>query len=75
MTEVYAVIIQDHHTDVDVEVWADQDAAITRGKALAKEYCRHTEDYEETAIPGWLVHATYSCESDSVRVEKVVVQE
>ena len=65
---VFVVVIEDRHADVDVEIWNDKEAAINRGRELAKKYCRHEDDYEEEQISDWLFYARYSCEDDSCRV-------
>jgi len=65
---VFVVIIEDRHSDVDVEIWTEREAAIARARELAKEYCRHPEDYKEEQIADWLFYAKYSCEDDSCRV-------
>ena len=70
---VYVVIIEDRHADVDAEVFEDDNIAVKRAKALAKDYCRFPEDYEERLNDamikdGWLFHAQYSCEGDHVKV-------
>lgn len=72
--KVYVLIIDDRHADTDTEVFADKDKAIERARALAKEYCRHEEDYEEKQIADWIFHVEYSCESDSVTVHEREVQ-
>jgi hypothetical protein len=69
--ELYIVVIEDMHTDVTVHPFSDKEKAITEAKRIAKEYCRHEEDYEEHDYgkdDGWLFYAQYSCESDHVRV-------
>ena len=66
--KIYCVIIEDRHFEVEIEAWADKDAAITRARSLAKKYCRFEEDYEERQLANWVFYAAYSCESDFVRV-------
>ena len=68
---LFAVIVEDRHCDVQVEVWDDEAAAVDRAKAIAREYCRDDEDYAERRIAGWVFYARYSCEDDSVRVVRV----
>lgn len=68
MTEIYIVIVEDRHTDVEVIPFASKDAAILVARSLAKQYCRHEEDYEECDIKGYLFNAVYSCEGDSITV-------
>jgi len=68
---VYAVVVEDRHADIDVcSIHYDRGFAINKARTLAKEYCRHEEDYEERTFPGsGLIFAgTYSCESDNVGV-------
>lgn len=74
MTEVYVVIIEDRHTDVDAEVYADEHKAVERAKVMAKDSCQSPEDYEEHKIADWIFYASYSCESDSVKVLKKEVK-
>lgn len=66
--EIYIVIIEDRHAESTVHPFADKDKAVSEARRVAKKYCRHPEDYEEHDYMGWLFYATYSCESDSVRV-------
>ena len=68
MTYIYCVIINDRHTDVNVEPYTNQEDAVDFARSTAKELCRFKEDYEETKIDGWCFHAQYSCEGDSVWV-------
>lgn len=67
---VYVVIVEDRHADVDIEIWADEQAAIGRARELAKKYCRYPEDYKESQIADWLFYVVYSCENDCCRVVK-----
>jgi hypothetical protein len=73
--EVFIVITEDRHTDVEVDVFGDEQSAITHAKKIANEHCRHEEDYEEQKIEGWIFSAIYSCEGDCVRVEKKPIKE
>lgn len=69
--EIYIVVVEDRHTDVEVHPFTDKEKAISKAKRVAKEYCRHEEDYKEHDYGkdvGWLFYAQYSCESDNVRV-------
>jgi len=73
--DVFALVIEDRHSDTGVEVWTDRDAAIARAKALATEYAGYNGGpVDERAIQGWEYYASYSCENDSVRVVKVKLQ-
>lgn len=66
--KVYVLIVEDRHSDTDVQVFASADLAVARAKAVAAKYARSPEDIEERQIAGWIYFANYSCESDSVRV-------
>lgn len=72
--ELFAVVVEDRHTDVDVELWADQSDAYKRAVALAHEGASEHGDviYHELnqamVDDGWVAYLTYSGESDSVRV-------
>jgi len=72
---MYIVVIEDRHVDVEVLIFNDKDKAIAKGRELAKEYCRHQEDYEEEDLPVWLFYARYSCEDDCVSVREVQVSD
>lgn len=71
---VWVVLIEDRHTDVIAEVWSSRDAALGRGQAIATELARDAGDVVVGELTsrmqedGWLWWATYSVESDSVRV-------
>ena len=68
---LYCVIWADRHSDTTVHPFTDADKAISEARRIAKEYCRHEEDYKEHDYgkdSGWLFYAEYSCEGDHVRV-------
>lgn len=71
---VYVVLIEDRHADAGVEVFASETAAVEHARAFAKKYALRPEDYQEKRIADWVFYASYSCESDSVRVERKEVQ-
>jgi len=69
--EIYIVVVEDRHTDIEVHPFTDKNKAISEAKRVAKEYCRNEEYYEEQDLGedvGFLFYAQYSCESDNVRV-------
>ena len=66
--KIYNVIIDDRHCDTTPKPFISKDAAIDYARSKANEYCSYPEDFEESEIDGWLYHATYSCEGDSVWV-------
>ena len=68
--DVYVVILEDRHLDVDVELFTSRDKAIERAKVLVIEYNRHPEDIKDVIIDGWEYCCQYSCEGDFVRVIK-----
>lgn len=68
MDTVYVVMIDDRHTDTDAEVFSTADAAIEYARQIAIGYARNPDDIDEEPVDGWLYHATYSGESDSVWV-------
>ena len=65
--KVYAVIFEDRHCDVDVELFHNAEKAIERAKEFAHKNDRH-DQYEEKAIEGYIFYATYSCEGDCATV-------
>lgn len=73
--EIYNIIIEDRHTDVEVRSFRDKEKAIEIAKKIAKSLNRNIEDLEEKFIKGYEFHMTYSCENDSVSVVKTVLKE
>lgn len=69
----YIVICQDRHSDTTAHPFTNKNKAISEARRIAKEYCRHPEDYNEEQIDGWLFHAQYSCESDYVYVVEMTM--
>lgn len=65
---VYIAIVEDRHTNTEVYPFSIAEAAIDFARETARQYARTEADVEETPIDGWLYHATYSTEGDSVRV-------
>lgn len=74
MTTVYVALISDRHCDPEPEVFATAEAAIQYAKGCAVAGSLDGT-YEEREIQGWLFYATYSPESDSVRVQAKEVRE
>lgn len=66
--KVYVAMICDRHADPEPYVFSTPEAAIEYARSEAHEYAHSAEDVEESAIDGWLYHATYSGEGDSVWV-------
>lgn len=73
----YNVIVNNRHVDLDVYLFSDKNIAVEKAKELAKEYCRHEEDYKESiwGVPqqGMLGYINYSCESDCVYIYEVIL--
>lgn len=69
---VHVVMVNDRHTDPDVELFTDPDAAIDYARKYAEDEASrvdHREVMEQVPLPdGWLYCATYSLEDDSVWV-------
>jgi len=66
---VFVFIGEDNHIDVQVEVFTTFELA----KAYCEEWLKDEDDVEESNIDGWLYHATYGCEGDSVRIESKTI--
>lgn len=72
--KVYVVFIEDRHAEVDVELFHDREAALTRARAIVEEYVHDPEDITEMEITKhmadakWIYYCIYSCEGDDVRV-------
>lgn len=77
MNEVFVVILNDRHSDTEVEVWTDREVAIERARSIGKDIWKHysarTGDYVEETIKGWEFYCRYSSEGDSVCVRKTIV--
>lgn len=73
--KIYLVFDNDRHVDTYAIPFKDKDKAIAKAKEIAKESCRDEEDFEEREVPGWLYHAEYSCEGDSVWVVESELEE
>lgn len=69
---VYLVILEDRHTDVQAEVFADREGALKRAAEIVDEYGYDTD--QDTSGTDWLFDAALSGEGDYVRVEEAEVQ-
>ncbi len=67
MTTVYVAMINDRHAEPEPVVFSTPEAAIDYARTWARNHDHHG-DFEESEVRGWLYHATYSVESDSVWV-------
>ena len=70
--QVFLVILENRHTDVQVEVFSDEAKAVERAKAIVEDYDYEPEEPDEE-IDGWIFNATLSPEGDAVRVEMASV--
>ena len=75
MNDIYIVVIEDRHTDVQVEAFLDREKAIDFAINTVIEYVQCREDIKEEIVEGWEYFCTYSCEGDCVRVEKIEINE
>ena len=73
MTTVYVAMIADRHSDVEPGVFSTPEAAIDYARRTAHEFASEPGDVEESDVPGWLYHADFSPEGDSVWVVETTV--
>ena len=72
MMDIYIVICEDRHSDIDVKVFLDPDRAIE----YAKNSVLEDWDVREQALTeamkrdGWIFLVDYGTENDCVRVER-----
>lgn len=80
----YVVMIEDRHTDVEVELFISKEKAIKRAKTIFNEYKYEDdedEDMGETELDfeaiedGWIYSAIYSSEGDKVSVRECKLNE
>ncbi len=81
MSDVYVLVGEDRHLDVQVEVFTDEVAAVRAAQQFIQEHASRTLDEldldpEDSELndamraDGWLYFQVYSVEGDSVRVVK-----
>jgi hypothetical protein len=76
MTDVYLVVVEGRHADVDVTVFAAEQDAADFAQACLAGTSRSEENLEDSALSpsmiadGWLAHLPYGAEGDCVRVMK-----
>jgi hypothetical protein len=68
--KIYIAMLNDRHTDAEPFPCSTPERAIERARTLAVENSRDDgASIDESETPdGWLYHAIYSCEGDSVWV-------
>ena len=76
--DLYLAICEDRHCDSHIRVFDTEEKAIEYAKDFAVTNARFCSDIEEGLTQpminsGWLYFASYSPESDHVRVEKTVL--
>jgi hypothetical protein len=66
--KIYIAMICDRHTDPEAYPFSTAEAAILYARNEAEAYAYDADDIEEEQVDGWLYHARYSGEGDSVWV-------
>jgi len=67
--QVYVVIADDRHADPEPEVFTDPGKAIAYAREQAVERAHEHDTIDDSDTPdGWLYHAVYCVEGDSVWV-------
>lgn len=75
MTTLYVVMINDRHCDPEAHVFATADTAIAAARQVALNNAHSPSRIEEYETEGWLWHASYSVEGDSVWVIEKTLNE
>jgi formylmethanofuran dehydrogenase subunit E-like metal-binding protein len=75
MSELFVVMVNDRHCDPEPELFTTAGQAIAYARSEAEQYARTPEDVDETPIEGWLYHASWGPESDSIWVLAKTVHE
>jgi hypothetical protein len=76
MSDIWIVLVEDRHADVEALPFSTEQAAIEAARAEAEENARSPEDVtEEPLTPamtadGWVLYLPYGTEGDCVRVVK-----
>jgi hypothetical protein len=81
MNDIWIVIIEDRHADVDAYPFSTEEAAITAAQKAVTDGARHPEDKDEwdtelnaaMLVDGWVFYTRYSSEGDCVRVIKRIM--
>lgn len=81
MTDVWIVIVEDRHADVDALPYSTEELAVAVAREQVEALCHHPEYIEEIELTpamradGWVLNVVYSSESDCVRVVKRTVDD
>lgn len=75
MSDIYLLIIEDRHTDVDVQPYSSEELAMAAFSQALDDLARSPGDIDaglnvHMIADGWIANATYSVEGDAVRVIK-----
>lgn len=71
---IYSVIINDRHTDIDVESFFSLLEAVNYAKKVAEECARDLNDIYEEDIKGWEYAVYWGNEGDKAYVLKKSIQ-
>ncbi len=72
--KIYIVLIEDHHSDVEVIPFASRKKALYYAEKYVKSNMDEDDEYEEYPLNksmidcNWIYHNSYGCESDYVTV-------
>jgi hypothetical protein len=76
MTDIWIVLVEDRHADVDALPFSTQEGAVTEARRLATEYAHHGDVNGDARLTdgmvrdGWVLYLPYGGEGDCVRVLK-----
>lgn len=76
MTDIYLLIIEDRHLDVEVRPYSTENLAMAAFNKCAEDWGAGPPLLPEAGLDsgmvekGWLIYAEYSIEGDSIRVVK-----
>lgn len=76
MTDLWIVLVEDRHSDVDALPFSTEDEAAEYARSEAEEIARRPGDVQEVALTpqmrsdGWVLCLSIGSESDGVRVIK-----
>jgi hypothetical protein len=66
--KIFVAMICDRHAEPEPYLFSTVEAATAYARAEAEANARDVADIKEESIKGWLYHAMYSVEGDSVWV-------
>lgn len=73
---IYLVVLEDRHSDVQIQCFAALVPAITRAKEITEHYRQQDNEPEETTEEtGWHYSAVLTGEGDYIHVEEADLQE